>query len=259
MDPRSACTILEADIVELKTLITDKMRPSNRERLKGMVAQLESELATKRSSLPPEEDKPEAGVEDGAASPPAPPASSAQPKKVFTSIDSFSWDQGEYNTPWVTIYLFLDGVGAVKDNVTSNFTASSFDVTITDLNGKNYRLIKENLDKEIIPAESKHIVKANKIIIKLKKVKGEYSYDHWTGLTAKRAKTGGAAGATKEDPMGGLMSMMKDMYEDGDDNMKKVIGEAMEKSMRGEKSDPTSSFGGDSSFGEDDDDMMPKF
>ncbi|CAM9667771.1 unnamed protein product, partial [Heterosigma akashiwo] len=109
---------------------------------------------------------------------------------------------------------------------------------ITDLNGKNYRLIKENLDKEIIPAESKHIVKANKIIIKLKKVKGEYSYDHWTGLTAKRAKTGGAAGATKEhvfqkitmsgqDPMGGLMSMMKDMYEDGDDNMKKVIGEAM--------------------------------
>lgn len=33
------------------------------------------------------------------------------------------------------------------------------------------------------------------------------------------------------------MDMMKDMYESGDDNMRKVIGEAMLKSQRGEKSD----------------------
>lgn len=29
--------------------------------------------------------------------------------------------------------------------------------------------------------------------------------------------------------------MMKNMYEDGDENMKKIIGEAMLKSQRGEK------------------------
>lgn len=29
--------------------------------------------------------------------------------------------------------------------------------------------------------------------------------------------------------------MMKDLYEDGDENMKKIIGEAMLKSQRGEK------------------------
>lgn len=29
--------------------------------------------------------------------------------------------------------------------------------------------------------------------------------------------------------------MMRDMYEEGDDNMKKIIGEAMLKSQRGEK------------------------
>ena len=33
------------------------------------------------------------------------------------------------------------------------------------------------------------------------------------------------------------MDMMKDMYEDGDENMKKIIGEAMLKSQRGEKMD----------------------
>lgn len=33
------------------------------------------------------------------------------------------------------------------------------------------------------------------------------------------------------------MDMMKDMYDEGDDNMKKIIGEAMLKSQRGEKPD----------------------
>jgi calcyclin binding protein len=36
------------------------------------------------------------------------------------------------------------------------------------------------------------------------------------------------------------MDMMKDMYEDGDENMRKVIGEAMLKSQRGEKPEPPS-------------------
>lgn len=38
----------------------------------------------------------------------------------------------------------------------------------------------------------------------------------------------------------GIMDMMKDMYEDGDDNMRKIIGEAMMKSQRGEKPEPPS-------------------
>ena len=33
--------------------------------------------------------------------------------------------------------------------------------------------------------------------------------------------------------MGGIMDMMKDMYDSGDDQMKKVIGEAMLKSKTG--------------------------
>jgi hypothetical protein len=54
-------------------------------------------------------------------------------------------------------------------------------------------------------------------------VKGEFSYDHWADLTAKRKK----AAETKADPMGGIMDLMKDMYEEGDENTKKMIGEAM--------------------------------
>jgi hypothetical protein len=38
------------------------------------------------------------------------------------------------------------------------------------LNGRNYRLLKDNLDKDIIPAESKYIVKKDKVVLKLQKV-----------------------------------------------------------------------------------------
>ncbi len=37
--------------------------------------------------------------------------------------------------------------------------------------------------------------------------------------------------------------MMKEMYDEGDENMKKIIGEAMLKSQRGEKTPPLSNKG----------------
>ena len=50
--------------------------------------------------------------------------------------------------------------------------------------------------------------------------------------------------------MGGIMDMMKDMYDSGDDQMKKTIGEAMLKANNKDKSadpaldDPMSGMGG---------------
>ena len=164
---------------------------------------------------------------------------------TYIPIESFAWDQGQYGTPLVTIFVDLDDVGTVKDKVNVTFTKSSFDLTVHDLKGKNYRLLKDNLDKDIVPEKSSFLVKKNKIVVKLQKVKGEYSYENWASLTAKKKRE--EVEATKKDPMGGLMDMMKNMYEEGDENMKKVIGEAMLKSRNGEKPDPASY------------DKMPKF
>jgi calcyclin binding protein len=44
----------------------------------------------------------------------------------------------------------------------------------------------------------------------------------------------------KDDPSASLMDMMKDLYDEGDENMKKIIGEAMMKSRSGEKPAPPS-------------------
>ena len=35
----------------------------------------------------------------------------------FVPIEDFAWDQGSYNTPTISIFVELEGVGSVKQNV----------------------------------------------------------------------------------------------------------------------------------------------
>lgn len=152
---------------------------------------------------------------------------------TYTTIPSFGWDQDGYGTEPNYVYVYitsgLDGVGNLpKENITCDFKTGSFDLKVHGFNGKNLRLLKDNLDKEIVPEESKLIVKPNKITIKMRKVKGTYGADHWTNLTGKHAREPGK----KSEPGAELMDMMKDLYDNGDDNMKKALGEAMLKSRQ---------------------------
>lgn len=42
---------------------------------------------------------------------------------------------------------------------------------VKDLAGKSYRLVQNNLDKDIVPGESRVLVKKDKVIVKLQKVR----------------------------------------------------------------------------------------
>ena len=180
------------------------------------------------------------------ATPPAIPS----PLLKYTAIDRFSFDAGQYNSQFVTVYVPLPGVGTVRDAVTCHFGKDSFDLIVPDLRGQSYRLYKDQLEKDIDTDKCKFIVKADKIIVKLAKIKGEYgSYDYWTKLSDPKKKN-------KKDtnPQASIMQLMKDMYEDGDDQMKKVIGETMLKQQRGELG-KDGGLGDDMKFGADDDDF----
>ena len=93
---------------------------------------------------------------------------------TYTTISSFGWDQDSYGKEPNFIYVYItsgvDGVGDVKDSVVCDFNKSSFDLKIIGLGGKNFRLYKNQLDKEIVPTESKVVVKKNRLTIKMKKV-----------------------------------------------------------------------------------------
>lgn len=158
------------------------------------------------------------------------------PSVSYTTIPSFGWDQDSYSTDPNFVYVYItsgvDGVGEIKDRVSCDFTASSFDLKVHDLNGKHLRLFKNNLEKDIDPEGSKAIVKKNQIKIKMRKVKGQYGFDQWVDLVSKRSKRDESG---KDKDVGSeLMDMMKEMYDNGDDQMKKTLGEAMLKSRQKE-------------------------
>lgn len=52
-----------------------------------------------------------------------------------------------YNGKNVFVYITLKNVGSVKESVSCDFTENSFDVKVMNLDGVNYRLIKQPLNK----------------------------------------------------------------------------------------------------------------
>jgi calcyclin binding protein len=58
------------------------------------------------------------------------------------------------------------------------------------------------------------------LLLSLERLKGKYGYESWTELVAKKPRKEDK----KDDPQSSIMDMMKDLYETGDDNMRKIIG-----------------------------------
>jgi calcyclin binding protein len=264
--PASQERLLDAQ--EIEEAAAKLERPTARMQLEGLAKKLRKEGEalkrveasrrtasgedTKTTTAPPPSNTPSPAVveptpdpeptsaPDVPVPPPSVPATSAATltyngNGAFVSIDRFSFDAGGYNAPFVSVYVNLNGVGSIaRDSIVCDFTSSSFDLIVKDLNGKSYRLVKDHLEKDIDPEKSKIIVKSDKIIVKLAKVKqGDYGgYDYWSQLTDTKAKSGKnkSKGA---DPQSSIMDMMKSMYDDGDDKMKKIIGETMMKQQQG--------------------------
>lgn len=221
---------MEADIAEVRAMLQQVTRTNVRKEFQLVLDKLEAELALLKTRA------------IAAAPPIIASAVPSTPMVVktgpWTEITTFALDLGGYSKPHVTVDFRLKGVEFLPpENVTCDFTEASFDLKVLGLDGQDFRFVRTNLEKDIVPAESGVKVKKNHVIITLQKVKGEYGYDSWVDLVAK----GRRKPTTKKDlsdPGASIMDMMKDLYEDGDENMKKIIGEAMYKARSGEKFDP---------------------
>ncbi|XP_058201316.1 uncharacterized protein LOC131316063 isoform X1 [Rhododendron vialii] len=133
------------------------------------------------------------------------------------------------------IYVSLEGVDQEKMEIV--FKPMSIDVKFHDVQGKNYRCAIPKLNKEIVPEKCKVVVKPTRVIITLPKA----SKGNWLDLHFKEDKLkpnvdkGG-------DPMAGIMDLMKNMYEEGDDEMKKTIAKAWTDARSGKAADPLKDY-----------------
>jgi len=201
-DSRSKERLDDAD--EIEAALAHITRPSARLHLENLITKLRKEGKALRrvaaskagvSSDGADAEAPTAKPIPQAAAPlKDPPVPKHTPAKAplvssnkYQTFPTYYFDAGKYDSPTVSVYVPLDGIGTHdKSKISCNFTSGSFDLIVSDWQGKSYRLLNDNLEKDIDVTKSKYIIKPNKILLKLGKIKGEYGFDSWSQLSAKK-------------------------------------------------------------------------
>lgn len=226
-----------ADAVELRRLAGLATRPTVASAIAELAALIEAELpsemagasgAIENSKPGTSDDTPAAAVPVSVPAPVITSKASVSPvarSKKYTKISSYGWDQTEAN---VKIYVALPDVESIEPNlVTFSATEEAFTLTVDGLGGKNYTLIATT-SKALDPAKCIRKIRKGRLILVLKKKEtGTWSYLTESEQRAADAKAPKPSkGGDAADPQASIMDMMKNMYDSGDDDMKRMIGKA---------------------------------
>ncbi|XP_037538173.1 calcyclin-binding protein [Nematolebias whitei] len=223
MDLSEQISQLEADLQELDSLLETAERKRVQEVLKQEQKKVEKELATKRQQW---EQQAKRDAEPSAAS-----------KASYTvKITSYAWDQSD---KFVKIYLNLKNVQKIpSENVEVSFSERSFSVLVKDLDGKNHQMTVLNLLHPINETDSFKKIKTDMVLVMCKK-QATKKWECLTSVDKQSKEKDKPSMGENADPSEGLMSMLKKIYEDGDDDMKRTINkawsESQEKKIRGEE------------------------
>ncbi|XP_072722902.1 LOW QUALITY PROTEIN: calcyclin-binding protein [Ciconia boyciana] len=205
-DMAAAREELQKDLEEVKELLTKATRKRLRDVLMTEKHKLETEIKNQ---------------------PPSKPKVAAEEEKLSlggytVKINNYGWDQSD---KFIKIYISLNGVQKLPaENVQVNFTERSFDLLVKNLNGKNYTMTFNNLLKPISVEDSSRKIKTDTVLVMCRKKREE----KWDCLTQveKESKEKEKAAYDTSDPSEGLMNLLKKMYAEGDDEMKRTINKA---------------------------------
>jgi len=101
----------------------------------------------------------------------------------YETITSYTWEDHDDNT--VKVLVPMDGVGKLPPSaVRSSFGERAFELLVDGYDGKNYRFACYKTHGEMKPDECKHVVRANRVNLVLRKAKEK---DIWFDLFKKRA------------------------------------------------------------------------
>ncbi|CAD6186695.1 unnamed protein product [Caenorhabditis auriculariae] len=201
---------LNLDKTELANLLASSSRPSVRRLLEAELKRIDAVI----SSEP--------------AAPTASVSVSSPATKVTTlptvKITSYGWDESDN---FAKIYITLKNVQTLaNDQITSTFTNNSFDLKLSNLDGKNYFMTIKGLRGNIVPNESLVKQKTDSLVVMMKKEKVKQTWGALTTVEHAEKEKNMPKFDDKADPQAALMDMMKKMYDDGDDEMKRSIRKA---------------------------------
>jgi calcyclin binding protein len=156
------------------------------------------------------------------STPPPAPASPPPTRRVYQPISSYAFSDGTD-----TASVIIPDIEALdKATITFEPQPHSFSIVVDrEAAGlPSQKLTVSPLHKKIIPGSSKYKVKGKTLTVILdKKKKTSWTKLKKTALDTKKPKAPDA----KEDPNSAIMDLMKKMYDEGDDEMKRTIQKAM--------------------------------
>lgn len=211
---------LRCDAEELKQLHSLAVRQRVKDALSLDLRKLETEIIRIQEQIAKEKEENKAG-------------SSSQSTIVASGtrcydvkITNYAWDQSD---KFVKIFVTLKNIHTLPaENVSCNFKNRSMELRVNALENRNHLLPIVNLLEEINVEKSYHKVKNDNVIVYLAKSQVGETWSHLTGAEKKvtEKKPPKYEPSATEDPSSSIMGLLKSMYDDGDDEMKRTIAKA---------------------------------
>ncbi|KAI8813817.1 HSP20-like chaperone [Cladochytrium replicatum] len=202
------------DEAEIRTLLLHAHRPAVRELLNKGLAEIES-----LHSVPQQVNQvssTEVSIRENHTN-----VSPLAPPHLTRIIDKYGWTESSES---VTIYITIDALASSPPEEPPQLLHVDNGIEMfAVIKGILYKFKLSNLHGEIDEEGSMAKVKKDKVVVILrKKVKG-----NWGSLKRKENAKKPSLGTEKEeDPSASIMKMMKQMYDEGDDDMKRTLAKA---------------------------------
>lgn len=216
---------LKLDVAELNQLLASAERQKVKDVLQIEIRKLETEITRlnelENAKITQSESKTQQGQ--------------SKPSRCYdVKLNNYAWDQSD---KFVKIFVTLKNVHTLEESsVVCVFTNRSVELTVRGLDNRNYTLPITNLLEDLDVNKCTWKVKTDTVVIFLAKAVSGFSWSHMTSSDKKAKEPKLPKFEKNDDPSAGLMDMMKQMYEDGDDEMKRTIAkawtESREKQMR---------------------------
>uniref|UniRef100_A0A1I7RTY9 Calcyclin-binding protein n=2 Tax=Bursaphelenchus xylophilus TaxID=6326 RepID=A0A1I7RTY9_BURXY len=208
---------LKADLSELEALRAQSLRPNVQKFLEKEIL-----LANERLNKSVQAEARRAASTAAASS----TGSAPRPLKKITT---FAYDESD---KFVKLYYTLNGIqNHPADRIESKIDEDSFLVRISDFNGFDYEFSARGLSYAIDASKSIVKPKTDLVLVMLKKQEEGKTWGKLLKLE-KAAKIDLPDMEENPDPQASLMNMMKKMYDEGDDEMKRTIKKAMYESQQ---------------------------